>query len=156
MGNSEQLLALDNKTIITEKQELFARWKDYFATLLNKPSTMEHAVDNIKQRPPQHWMCKYPDLDKLSSVISLPRKGKSSGADGQHLEVFRRSGGKLVEGVYPIIKGAWENLEVSADWNDAQLVTIFKKEDRRDFGNNCGTSLLSKPEKMFTHILFNR
>ncbi len=35
VNHPEQLQALNNKTIITEKHD-FARWKDHFATMLNE------------------------------------------------------------------------------------------------------------------------
>ena len=47
VDHPEQLRVFDNKTVITEKRRLGARWKNHFGTLLNELSTMEqHAVDN--------------------------------------------------------------------------------------------------------------
>ena len=64
VNHPDQLLALDNKTLLTEKSDLLARWKDHFSTLLNEPSTVDqHVVDNIEQRPIEHSMSKCPDLD---------------------------------------------------------------------------------------------
>ena len=42
------------------------------------------------------------------------------------------------------------------DWKDAQLITLFKKGDRRQCGNYRGISLLSIPGKVFARILLNR
>ena len=51
VNHPEQPLALDNKTIMTVKRELFAKLSDHFATLLHKWSTVEqNAVNNIEQR----------------------------------------------------------------------------------------------------------
>ena len=56
VNHPEQLLALENKTIITEKHMLLAKWKDHFASLLNELSTVEkYAGGNIEQKPAQHW-----------------------------------------------------------------------------------------------------
>ena len=64
VNHSEQMLALNNKTMIIEK--LLARWKSHFVSLLNETSTVEqHAVDNVEQRPTQNWMYKRPDLDEV-------------------------------------------------------------------------------------------
>ena len=114
---------------------------------------MEHyAVDNIEQMPTQHWMCKCPDLDEVSKVISMLCDGKSPSADGQHPEVIKRGGRKLVEVIYITIKDASENIEVTADWKDTQLVTTFKKRDRRDRDNYWEISLLSIPGKVFAWL----
>ena len=65
MNHQEQLLALDHKTIISEKHKFLTKWKYHFATLLHEMSTMEqYAVDNIEQKLTQHWMYEYQDLNK--------------------------------------------------------------------------------------------
>ena len=56
--------------------------------------------------------------------------GKSPGTDALHPKVIKRGGRRLAEILYTIIKEALENLEVLADWKDAQLVTTFKKGNR--------------------------
>ena len=97
--------------------------------LIIEPSIVkQRMVDEIEQRPTKHWMCKYPDLNEVSKVISMLCNGKSLGADGLHPEFIKRGGRKLVKVLHTIIRYAWKNLEVSADWKDAQLVTIFKKK----------------------------
>ena len=74
--------ALDNKTIITEKHELLV-------TLLNELSTEEqYAVDNIEQRPTQHWKYKFSDQDEVSKVISMLHDGKFLGADRLYSDVI--------------------------------------------------------------------
>ena len=46
--------------------------------MLNESSKVkQHAVDNIEQRPTQHRMCKCPNLNKVSKVISILRGGVS-------------------------------------------------------------------------------
>ena len=78
---------------------------------------------------------------------------ESPGAGRLHSEVIKKGGRKLVKVLYTIIKDAWENSEVSADWKDAQLITIFKKGDRQECSNYCRISLLFIPGNVFAHIL---
>ena len=85
--------------------------KNHFATLLNDPSTVEQqAVDNIEWRPTQNGMCKCPDLDKMSNVISMLHDGKSPGADELYPEVIKRRGRWLVNVLCTIKKRRLENL----------------------------------------------
>ena len=81
--------------------------------------------------------------------------GKSPCVDRLHPEVIMR-GGRFVKVLYTIIKDSWKNLEVPADWKDAQLAIIFKKGDRQDYSNYHGISILSIPRKVFACILLNR
>ena len=58
--------------------------------------------------------------------------------------------------LHEIIKEAWKTAVVPQDWKDAQLITIFKKGDRKLCGNYRGISLLSIPGKVFARVLLNR
>lgn len=50
VNHSDQLLAFDNKTRLTEKHVLLTRREDHFRTLLNVPSIIEtHATESIEQ-----------------------------------------------------------------------------------------------------------
>ena len=125
---------LNNIPIITEKHEFLPRWKNHFATL-HKPSTVgQHAVNNIEQRPTQHWMFKCSDLDKVSKVISMFCDGKSPGADGLHQDVIKEGSRRLVEILY----------------------TIFKLGDWQECGNYCRIPLRSIQEKVFGRLLLDR
>ena len=81
---------------------------------------------------------------------------RDPGADVIHTEIIKRGGPKLLETLTIIIRKAWEEGKVPQDWKDAQLVTIFKKGDRRVCGNYRGISLLSIPGKVFARVLLNR
>ena len=76
-------------------------------------------------------MDKCPEIDEISKAIDMISDGKSPGSDGIHPEVFKRGGPGLLCAFYETIKKAWNTATVLQDWKDAQLVTIFKKGDRR-------------------------
>ena len=58
--------------------------------------------------------------------------------------------------LHEIKKEAWKTAVVPQDWKHAQLITIFKKGDRKLCGNYRGISLLSILGKVFAHVLLNR
>ena len=82
--------------------------------------------------------------------------GKSPGADGIPPELITHGSPKMIQSLHCIIKRAWDTRTVPQDWKDAQLITLFKKGDRRQCGNYRGISLLSIPGKVFARILLNR
>ena len=86
-----------------------------------------------------------------TTVISKLCDRKFPDTDGLQSEIIKRGGRLLVKGFYTIVRQAWQNLDVYTDWKDAQLVTIFKKGDRK-----LGMSLLFIPVKGFAGILLNR
>ena len=58
--------------------------------------------------------------------------------------------------LHEIILDSWESGNPPQDWKDAQLITLFKRGDRRVCGNYRGISLLSIPGKVFARVLLNR
>lgn len=157
VSHPDQLLASDNSTLLTDKGELLKRWTEHFKTLLNEtPDIDEQAITNLEQFPTQHWMDRCPDSDEVYRAVLMLQDGKSPGSDGIHPEIIKRGGQKLLRTLCSIIQNAWTTATVPQDWKDAQLVTIFKKGDRRLCGNYRGISLLSIPGKVFARVLLNR
>ena len=157
ISHPDQLLACNQSTLLTEKQDLLNRWTEHFSKLLNEaPVIDQDAVNNLRQAPVQNWMDRCPEIDEISKAIDMISDGKSPGSDGIHPEVIKRGGQKLLCALHEIIQEAWNTATVPQDWKDAQLVTIFKKGDRRLCGNYRGISLLSIPGKVFARVLLNR
>ena len=65
-------------------------------------------------------------------------------------------GDNLFSRLHQLITNAWEVGSVPQGWQDASIVTIYKKGDRKDCGNYSGISLLSIAGKIFARILINR
>jgi len=144
----DQLLATDNKSILTDKQDILIRWAAHFQTLLNDTTVADEEVANqITQSPINTELDACPSLSEVKDAIGTLCEGKSPGADGLHPEIIKRGGNKLAEVLHNIITEAWNQSEVSQDWKDALLITIFKKGDRKICGNYRGMSLLSIPRK---------
>ena len=97
-----------------------------------------------------------PNIEEVSKAISMLSDGKSPGADGIHPELLKCGGHLLEQHLHEIIVDAWNTKNPPQAWKDAQLVTLFKKGDRRLCGNYRGISLLSIPGKVFARILLNR
>ncbi len=157
VSHPDQLLASDSVTLLTEKQDLLARWTEHFSKLLNEtPDIDKDAIEDLRQAPVQNWMDKCPELEEIIEATKMLSEGKSPGSDGIHPEVIKRGGPKLLSALHEIIKEAWKTTVVPQDWKDAQLVTIFKKGDRKVCGNYRGISLFSIPGKVFARVLLNR
>ena len=153
----DQLLALDNITLLTEKKDLLTRWTEHFNTLLNEVSDVNLDIPkSLEQSTIQTWMDDCPDMMELCEVIDSLSNGKSPGADGIHPEVIKRGGQTLLEKLYEIKCDIWQTGLPPQDWKDAQLITLYKKGDRRQCGNYRGISLLSIAGKIFARIFLNR
>ena len=157
VNHPDQLLDLDNHTLLTRREDLMRRWTEHFRTLLNETGSVEPDVTNhIPQQPLQDWMNAVPDITEVMEAVNALCDRKSPGNDGIHPELLKRGGEGLLQRLLEIITESWRKGKVPQDWKDAQLVTIFKKGDRRVCGNYRGISLLSIPGKVFARILLNR
>ena len=59
----------------------------------------------------------------------------------------------IVQAVHSFSQTCWDAAESSKEFNDAQIVTIFKKRNRTHFGD-CGVLLLSTADKILKVLLF--
>jgi len=152
----DQLLVTDNKSILTDKQDILIRWAAHFQTLLNDTTVSDEEVANrITESPINMELDVCPSLSEVKDAIGMRCEGKSPGADGLHPEIIRRGGNRLAEVLHDIITEAWNQSEVPQDWKDALLINIFKKGDRKICGNYHGISLRSIPGKVFARVLLN-
>ena len=56
-NHPDQLLDLDNHTLLTRREDLMRRWTEHFRTLLNETGSVDPDVtDHIPQQPLQDWM----------------------------------------------------------------------------------------------------
>ena len=153
----DQLLARDKNTVQTDKQDLLKRWTAHFQTLLNDITDVdEDVVDQMAQSPTNMELDVCPSISEVEDATGMLCDGKSPGPDGIHPEIVKRGGSRLVEVLHDIITEAWKKSEVPQDWKDAQLITIFKKGDRKVCSNYRGISLLSIPGTVFARVLLNR
>ena len=143
-GHPDQLLASDNSNLLTEKQDLLDRWTQHFRALLNVHTDVTpNLADSMPQSPVQQWMVAIPTLDDVRLAVSLLSSGKAPGAAGIHPEIIQHLGQKLLKALHKTITTAWDTKTVTQDWKDAQLITLFKKGDRRVCGNYRGISVVT-------------
>ena len=95
-------------------------------------------------------------MDVMARAITGLKDGKAHRGDGIPAEVWKHGGDNLFSRLHQLITNAWEVGSVPQAWNDASIVTIYKKGDRTDCGNYRGISLLSIAGKIFARIPLNR
>ena len=92
----------------------------------------------------------------MARAIASLKDGKALGRDGIPAEVWKHGRDNLFSRLHQLITNAWEVDSVPQSWNDASIVTIYKKGDRTDCGNYRGISLLFIAGRFFARILLSR
>ena len=102
-NHPDQLLASDNSTLLTEKQDLLDRWTHFRALLNVHTDVSPNLADSMPQSPVdsvQQWMVAIPTLNEVRLVVSLLSSGKVPGADGIHPAIIQHDGQKLLEALH--------------------------------------------------------
>mgnify|MGYP001802330248 CR=1 FL=1 len=108
------------------------------------------------QRPAVQLSDDPPDMNKLISAIGSMQDRKAPNKDGIPSEVWKHGGQKMTECLLKLIQKVWDTEKVPQDWKDASIVPLFKKGDRKHYGNHRGICLLSIVGKILSFILLNR
>ena len=143
---------------MTSRPDILSRWKDYYATLLNRPSeSKDQILESIQQCPIRDELDELSTKREIEQVIASTANNKAAGLDGSPAEVCKHGGDTLVANLLNRYRCYWESGELPQGFKDALIVNIYKRKgDRQDCGNYRGISLLATTSKIFAKILFQR
>ena len=113
-------------------------------------------LENIQKCSVNTALDRKPTMDEMVRAIKGLKYGKAPGGGGIPAEVWKYGGVNLSNRLHRWIIKAWEEGHLPQAWKDANIVTIFKRGDRRECSNYRGISLLSAAVKIFARILLNR
>ena len=89
-----------------------------------------------------------PTIRELKSAVGVMANNKAAGLNGIPAEVYKHGGDTFLKKLLDLFLHFWEREELPHDFNDALIVTIYKKKGKRqDCGNYSGISLLSIADK---------
>ena len=143
---------------MTSKPDIPSHWKDYYATLLTRPSEInDQILESIQQCPIRDEWDEFPTKREIEQAIVSTANNKAARLDGIPAEVYKHGADTLVANLLDRYRCYWESGELPQDFNDALIVNIYKRKgDRQDCGNYRGISLLAIASKIFANILLQR
>ena len=129
---SSPMLTADGNTLFSRKPDILSRWKDYYATLLNRPSEInDQILESIQQCPIRNELDEFPTKRQIEQAIASITNNKSAGLDGIPAEVNKHGGDTLIANLPDRYRRYWESGELPQDFKDALIVNIRKgKGDR--------------------------
>ena len=92
----------------------------------------------------------------MEKAISQIKDNKSAGPDGIPPELFTHGGQTVVTHLHRIFVKIWIDEVIPADMRNANIITIFKKNDRHNVNNYRGISLLAVVGKIMALVMLNR
>lgn len=130
--------------------------REYFSSLLNKPSTCKDSLDAISQLPIEIHLDLPQNLHEISSPINSLKSGKALGPTA-----FHQKSSKLLSDHYigncTLFSAIWCQASLPSDRKDALIAPIYKHiGDCSNFENYRGVSLLSFVADILSMVLTRR
>ena len=139
--------------VLTEKQQVLERWKQYFKEVLNNELTSEHTDRDIEIKILNEDVeLLPPTYNEVSNIIRKLKNNKASGPDNIVPELVK-GGQKLKHRIHSLILMIWEKEELPVDWENSTICPIHKKGDRTQCINYRPITLLNVAYKIFAITL---
>lgn len=144
-------------TRLTKKDDILARWKEHFSTLLNQPGTPDMSVlDDIPQEAVMLELEQDPTIEEVNKALKQLKQGKAPGPDGIPGEVLKAGGAALAAELHKLLMVIWAEESVPKDFKNGTIIKLFKKNCRYTCGNYRGITLLAIVGKLYARIILNR
>lgn len=144
--------------LLSKEDEIRARWKEHYSTILNMESNVDPSVLNrIPQYEPNQSLDREISAEEIKLAINSLKNNKAPGSDNIPAEVYKALGDVAIEPLKLAFNLIWATGKVPQDFRDAKIVNLFKnKGSASDCGNYRGISLLSTGGKILARIMASR
>ena len=160
LGNA-QYIRDENGKLLRKLDEIRARWRRYFTSLLNTTSAALNRaiVESLSQKPTALSLGDPPVVSEIKKALRSMVNGKAMGPDELPAELLKLglsdSSHEILLAFHDIIVAVWMTGEVPQEWKDATIKDLHKKKDRAAYSNYRGLSLVAHAGKVLLKIVAN-
>ena len=139
--------------ILHRDEDIKKRWKEYFEQLLNTENEREELGEVQKVEGPVIEI----QEAEVRRALSKMKNGKAPGPSEFQIEMIKLLGAEGEEWMLELLRAIFEEEVMPADWEESQMVHIFKqKGDILECGNHRGIKLTEHGLKVLERILDER
>ena len=145
--------------VLSEREAVKGRWKEYFEGLMNVENKKEAVVTCMGMEKGGARLNVQGPVSRreVKRAIGRLKMGKAPGVDGITAEMLRFGGEVVIDWMHLICNLAWKQGTVPKDWVKAIMVPIYKGKGSKDeCGSYRGISLLSIPGKVYGKVIIER
>ena len=159
---SAQYIRDENGKLLRKLDEIRARWRRYFTSLLNTTSATLNrtTIEGLSQKPTALSLGDPPAVSETKKAMRFMANGKAMGPDELPAELLKigLSGisHEILLAFHDIIVAVWMTGGVPQEWKDATIKALHKKKDRTECSNYRGLSLVAHAGKVLLKIVANR
>ena len=157
-----QYIRDENGKLLRKLDEIRARWRRYFTSLLNTTSvTLNRTIiEGLPQKPIALSLGDPPVVSETKKALRSMANGKAMGPDELPVELLKLglsdSSHEILLPFHEIIVAVWMTGEVPQEWKDATIKVLHKKKDWTECSNYRGLSLVAHAGKVLLKIVANR
>ena len=139
-----------NGNILTEGNDIKKRWKEYFDELLN----VENDQGILEEALPIYGPVENIYREEVKKAIEKMKNNKASGPTGVVIEMIKALEEEGIEWVWELLRTCWEEEGKPTDWEESEMVTIYKqKGDSMECENYRGIKLLEHILKLLERVI---
>ena len=140
---------------------VLGRWARFFGTLLNSKfdKLRLDVIEELPQWPITHALGVEPTEIELMGALRSMANAKAVGPDELPVELLKlgiNHDPTVLREFHRMIKRVWHQREVPQRWRDAVIKVLHKKNDRTEYGNYRGISLVAHAGKVLLKIVATR
>ena len=151
---STQYIRDENGKLLRKLDEIRARWRRYFTSLLNTTSAAlnRRIIEGLLQKPTALSVGDPPVVSETKKALRSMANGKAMRRDELPAELLKLglpdSSHEILLAFHDIIVAVWMTGEVPQEWKDATIKVLHKKKDRTECSNYWGLSLVAHAGKV--------
>jgi hypothetical protein len=128
--------------IISGKQEVLNRWKEYFTELLNEDT--EENTQECEEIHKAFQLISTPSEEEVLRAIDKLRNNKAPGPDMIPAELLKVHEEERIKRLHKITEAAWVTERLPHTWKTSIICPIHKKGNILNCANYCGITQLIK------------
>ena len=139
--------------ILSNEQEIKARWKIYFERLLKEENGRRIFGEGTANERETLGIAR----DEVVVALKGMKNGKATGPDEIPAEVWKALGEEGVDLLWDLLKKVYDQEKMPDAWRDSVIVPIYEeKGDIQDYGNYRGIRVMSHTMKIWERIIERR
>ena len=159
---SVQYIRDENGKLLLKLEEIRARWRRYFTSLLNTTSVAHNRtiIEDLSQKPTALSLGDPPVVSGTRKALRYMANGKAMGSDELPVELLKlglcESSHEILLAFHGLILAVWMTGEVPQEWKDATINVLHKKKGRTECSNYRRLSLVAHAGKVLLKTVVNR
>ena len=126
----------NNREVLTNKEEIVSRWREYFVTLMNEENPKERRECGRRNTTMEEEVSR----EEVKRALMKMKRGKAVGPDGIPAEVWTMLGEMGLNFLVRLFNYLLNEKEMPKEWRRSVLVPVYKNKGMPRAATTTGVS----------------